>query len=319
MNTTAKWLLAAASLVIVGLVIFVAAMSANGWDFAKLGTQEYKTNTYPISEAFTHISVKTNTAHVLFAPSEDDSCKVVCYEQEHVEHSVSVQDGTLTVTVEDNREWYEHISIGFQTSKITVYLPHREYGILSVENNTGDVEIPKDFAFESITVSESTGAVTCHASSTGPVKIKTSTGAIRVQGISAQSLELTASTGAITVSDVDCAGDAKIKVSTGPAKLTDVTCKNLTSTGSTGSVTLKNVIASEQFSIETDTGSVKFDSCDAAEIFVETDTGSVTGSLLSDKVFFAQTDTGSIDVPKSTSGGRCEVTTDTGNIELKIQ
>jgi len=319
MSTTAKWLLAAAALVILGLVIFAAAMSANGWDFTKLGTQKYDTHTYQISESFTNLSIKTTTANVLFAPSEDDSCKVVCYEQKNVEHAVSVQDGMLTVTVEDNREWYEHIGIGFQISKITVYLPQREYEDLSVINNTGNVEIPKNFAFESITVSESTGKVTCYACASRGIKLKASTGNIQVKNTSAGSLDLSTTTGSVTVSGVDCAGDAKVKVSTGSVKLTDVTCESLTSKGSTGSITLTNVIASEAFSIKTDTGSVRFDSCDASEIYVQTDTGSVTGTLLSDKVFFAESDTGSISVPKTTYGGRCEVTTDTGDIKLKIQ
>ena len=78
------------------------------------------------------------------------------------------------------------------------------------------------------------------------------------------------------------------------------------------------VIAENKFSIERSTGNVKFDGSDAAEIFVKTDTGDVTGSLLTDKVFIAQTDTGDVDVPKTVTGGRCEIMSDTGNIKIKI-
>lgn len=82
---------------------------------------------------------------------------------------------------------------------------------------------------------------------------------------------------------------------------------------------MKNVISKEKFSIERSTGDVMFDSCDAAEILVKTDTGDIKGSLLSDKVFITQTDTGSVDVPKTVIGGKCEITTDTGDIRIKIQ
>lgn len=44
----------------------------------------------------------------------------------------------------------------------------------------------------------------------------------------------------------------------------------------------------------------------------------MTGSLLSDKIFFAQSDVGSVDVPKTTTGGICEITTATGAIEMTI-
>ena len=81
---------------------------------------------------------------------------------------------------------------------------------------------------------------------------------------------------------------------------------------------MKNVIASEIFDIDTETGKVTFDRCDAREISVETDTGRVTGTLLSDKIFFAKTDTGDIEVPKSMSGGKCEIETDTGDIKISI-
>ena len=81
---------------------------------------------------------------------------------------------------------------------------------------------------------------------------------------------------------------------------------------------MQNVIAAETFSIERSTGNVTFDGCDAAEIWVETDTGDVTGTFLSEKCFLAKTDTGTVAVPKSTAGGKCEVTTDTGDIKLNV-
>ena len=66
------------------------------------------------------------------------------------------------------------------------------------------------------------------------------------------------------------------------------------------------------------TGNVNFDGSDAAEIFVKTSTGKVTGNFLTDKVFITQTDTGTVAVPKTVTGGRCKIATDTGDIEIKI-
>ena len=74
----------------------------------------------------------------------------------------------------------------------------------------------------------------------------------------------------------------------------------------------------EKFSVTRTTGYVKLDGCDASEIVIKTDTGDVTGTLLTEKVFIAHTDTGRVKVPNTTSGGRCEITTDTGNIKITI-
>jgi len=77
-------------------------------------------------------------------------------------------------------------------------------------------------------------------------------------------------------------------------------------------------VAEQLLSIERSTGDVQFDGCDAGEIYVETDTGAVKGTLLSEKVFIVESDTGSIRVPKSVTGGKCEITTDTGDIKIDI-
>lgn len=81
---------------------------------------------------------------------------------------------------------------------------------------------------------------------------------------------------------------------------------------------MENVIASGKFTCKRDTGDVKLTLCDAAELYIKTDTGDVTGSLKTDKIIFAQTDTGKVSVPKTTTGGRCEIETDTGDIKITI-
>lgn len=312
------WLTIATVLVIVGVIIFTASMTVNGWDLTELSTVKYETNEYEFNEEIEDISIKTDTADIVFVPSDNGKCKVVCYEAENVKHSVSVADGVLTVNAVDSRKWYEHIGIGFDSPTITVSLPENEYASLSIKESTGDIEIPGSLRFESINVSVSTGDVVCRASASEAIKIKGSTGDIELAELSAGLIELSTSTGKINVSEVKCDGDIKIEVSTGKTRLTDIVCQSVISNGNTGDILLKNVVATERFSIERSTGDVKFDGSDAAEIFVETSTGDVSGSLLTDKVFIPKTGTGDVEVPNSVSGGRCETITDTGDIRLTI-
>ena len=140
-----------------------------------------------------------------------------------------------------------------------------------------------------------------------------------MENVSAHALDLSVSTGGITVTNVACIGDITISVSTGKTVMNAVTCKNLTSDGDTGDISLTSVVATEKFSIKRSTGDVKFDGCDALEISVTTDTGDVTGSLLSDKIFIVDTGTGETEVPDSVMSGKCEITTDTGDIKISIR
>ena len=318
--TTAKkvWLIVAALLVLAGSIMFVGVMTVLDWDFSKLGTNPYETNLHAITEDFQDISIRTNTATITFLPSPDGKCTVECYEREKALHAVTVEDGTLVIKVQDTRAWYEYIGINVGFPKITVYLPESQYASLFVKASTGSIKIPQDFTFTTADLTVTTGSVNFNASASEEIKIKTTTGNIRVENTSAGALNLSASTGAITLSKVSCEGDADLRVTTGKTMLTDVSCRNLISTGSTGDIALTNVIADEKITIERSTGDIVFIGCDASEIYAEASTGDITGSLLTEKVFFAQSDTGRINVPKTITGGRCELATDTGNIKIEI-
>lgn len=318
LNAAKIWLIVGAGLVLLGLIIFAIVMSVHQWDFSLLSTVKYVTNTYSFSESITDIAIETTTADILFATSGDNSCKVVCHEQEKRLHTVTLQDGILRISEADERKWYDHVSISFDSPKLTVYLPQSIFGMLTLRAGTGDVTLPAELNFESMDICITTGDVDSSASVSGIAAIKTTTGDIRVENCNASALELSVSTGQVTVSKVSCHRDMSIGVTTGDTSVTDVTCLNLSSHGSTGDLNLSNVVASESFNLKRSTGDICFDRCDAGRITVKTSTGSVTGSLLSDKVFTANTDTGHVNVPPSTNGGQCELTTDTGHITITI-
>ncbi|MBQ1263512.1 MAG: DUF4097 family beta strand repeat protein [Oscillospiraceae bacterium] len=311
-------LVVGALLVLLGGIIFAAAMMSFKWDFKKISTTNYQTNEHQITESFNDVSIVTDTADIKLLPSENSQVKVVCYEEENAKHAVSVKDGALTVEVVNEKKWYEHIGINFESPKVTVYLPEGEYGALSIKGDTGDTNISREFTFKSIEIEQDTGSVSNYANAINNIVIKTDTGAVTVEDVSAQAVDVSVSTGKVTVTGVKCEGTVKIGVSTGKTYIEDLKCKSFISSGDTGSLTLNSAVATEKFFIERSTGDVSFKDSDAAEIFVKTDTGDVTGTLLTNKVFIAETDTGKIEVPNSVNGGRCEITTDTGDIKISI-
>lgn len=300
MNKKARaWLIIAVFLVVAGLGLFAAAMTANLWDFNRLSTVSYVTNQYEINGYYESIWIAADTADIVFVPSEDANSTVTCYEQENVRHGVELRNGTLVIEVTDARKWNEFFGISIGSPSITVMIPQNAYKSLSVQASTGDVKLPQGFQFESI-------------------EITASTGDISVEDITTGTLAFSVSTGSITACGVTCAGNAAIHVSTGRTVLTDFRCSNLVSDGNTGRMFLNNVIAGEGFSITRTTGDIKLDRCDAPEIFIQTGTGDVTGNLLSGKVFITQTDTGSINVPNTQAGGKCRISTTTGSIKITI-
>ena len=317
-KSTKILLIVAAALVLIGGIVCSCAMMLYFEDSYKL--DKYDTITYDITDEFRDIIVKSSTEDINFRISENDECKVVCYESKKTKHSVGVTQGVLNINEVDTRKWYDHIQL-FSLSaspKITVYMPKGDYGNLKIDVSTGDVEIGTDFRFDSIDIKGSTGHVKCYSSALGEVKIKKSTGDIYLSGMQSGAFDLSTSTGDISLSEINCDGDLKVSVSTGDIRINDVSCGSFHTTGNTGSIAMDGVFAQREFDIKRSTGDIILNKCDASEISIKTDTGSVKGSLMSEKVFLISTDTGKKDVPETTSGGKCQITTDTGDIKITI-
>ena len=319
MRKSGKWIITAIVLLVTGIVICGVSFGVLGFDLGKLSTVTYVTNTYDVSEKFQNISIDGDTENIKFVFSEEEKCRVVCFEEENDLHTVGVEDQTLTIEKKDRKGFWWNVSIATESPSITVYLPEKVYKELSIESDTGDVEIPKEFSFDTIDVNLDTGDMSCLASAEGDIRVRTDTGHITIADVTASGMLLSSDTGKMELSDVKISGDLEIQEHTGKVVLENVKCRNFTSDGDTGSLVMTNVTASGEFNLERNTGDIEFHGCDAETIYVETDTGDVTGTLLTDKVFITETDTGSVDVPKSVTGGRCEISTDTGDIRIEIQ
>ncbi len=321
MNKKVKgWLWAAVAMILGGLILFWGVGFTTGWDFSKWTSTNQTTKTYNVLEDFTHLSVDVNSDDILLVPypSLDDSVTVVCPEREKISYSVSVAEDTLVIRLVDQRKWYDHISLFTPSDSVRILLPPGAYGNLTIQGDTSDVSIPKEFSFESVDISVSTGAVYCYASASQGIKIHSSTGSIRVEDVRASHMEYTVSTGSVTLSRVECTGEVRIHTSTGKAKLNDIVADRLISTGNTGDFTMASGTITHLLSVNRSTGDVVLNNCSIGQGEINTDTGDVEGSLLSPMVFHATTDTGSVDVPKTTTGGLCEITTDTGDIHITL-
>ena len=300
------------ALVVTGGVLLAISI-ANYEDNNTLQTKEYT------DLEFNDFQINLSTADLEFKTSDDASKKVVVEEKEKEYHTVEVKDGTLKIDFVNNKKWYEFMDFSFKKMKVTVYMPAGEYGKNVIDVSTGDVKIPNDFKFTSLDAKASTGNYTVESNVVEYININTSTGKINLNALATTKTELKASTGDITLNKLSVTTDVKVKVSTGKVNLKDTSCANFTSKASTGDVTLTNSVIFHHVDVETDTGDVKFIDSDAETLKIKTDTGDVTGTLLTSKVFYVSSDTGKVDVPKSTTGGMCEVTTDTGDVKLSIK
>ena len=98
-KATRIWLIAAAALVLAGLIIILGVMIMLHWDWNRLSTAKYETNVSTTTQDFKNISIITDTADIVFLPSEDGRTVVSCHEHTKGKHSVTVNGDTLTVKI----------------------------------------------------------------------------------------------------------------------------------------------------------------------------------------------------------------------------
>lgn len=319
MSKKKKWIFSGVILLSVGVLIAVIAFAIAGADMSKLNSLKLVQNAYNISEDFDNISIEADIENINFALSDDKSCKVLCYEEEDYTHNVRVQNNTLMITKPDRNKWYLNYYFVTETPEITVYLPENYYKSLKIDSDTGDNYIPNGFSFDSISVSLSTGNITCLASANKNVDIETDTGNISLSDMNSENVKIISDTGEIEINNANLSGKLYIEEDTGSVKMQNISCNELAWNANTGEIAMTDVIAANDFKLESDTGDIEFNSCDAETIFAESSTGNIYGTLLKEMVIIAESDTGDINIPKTFSGGRCELITDTGDITIELK
>ena len=275
------------ALIVAGVLIIAGAiLTVMGLSFAKGSQNERSMNQQEVwvPEPFESIHINTKDCNVSFVPYNGDvDAQVVIREQERVNHSVYVEDGTLKIEINDMRSWIDHIGIlgifgETEKMKITVYLPETEYDSVYVRTNTGDIQTPAPLKAKELQLRSDTGDIYCDDATAETLDCMTSTGDISVRGGTVDVVKLQSST---------------------------------------GEVELEAVLAEEYLQIRTTTGDVGIENCDAGRVDIETDTGDVEGHFLTPKWFSAISDTGNVDVPNTPEGGDCRIETDTGDIHFE--
>ena len=274
---------------------------------------------YDVEEAFNNINIDGDTSKITFYKATDGKCKVECIESEKNYHEVSVSENTLFIKEIDETKWYmQAFSFNFYKKEVKIYLPNDNYDVLTIKNDTGDIDIPSTFSFNNLVIDLSTGDVHLKANVSNDINIKSSTGYIYLDDLTCKNLSITTSTGHKELTNVNVEEDVNLLSSTGKVKINGLNCKNLKIEADTGDISLIKVIATNNLNIETSTGDVTFDASDAETIKVNTSTGDVKGNLLTEKSFYAHSSSGKVNVPKTT-GNICEIETSTGKIDIEVK
>ncbi len=290
-------------LVVVGAVISAIAMKSIDWsDNGVFDLAAPNAVTYSVEEEFEDISINDISSNISFAVSDDGKCKVVCDETKNITYRVEVKDNTLFVSASETEKWYKFISFGWYDTNITVYLPEKSYGKLSATSTSGDIKVPKDLEFADVKLKSTSGDVCFLGEVKGDLTMKSTSGSVRAEKFSAKYVEAVSTSGEVTVADLKCS--------------------DLKTESISGDIEIVRVIAEKHISAECVSGDIELLGSDAETLWLKTTSGDIEGTLLSEKVFITDTLSGDVRVPatsSTTSGGKCEIKTTSGDIEISVK
>ena len=300
------------------LAVLFAALVSFGCIPENVKTQ-FEDVTHEVGERFDSICFDVDVSKIEIKLDEGGACRAECHETEKLRHTVEVKDGVLKIESHNTGKWYERFfNTGFigDSPKVTLYLNEAEFVSLEVWSDTGSVIVPDGLTFHTFSIKCDTGSVDIGAVKTHDAKIELDTGGASLNGVETKTLSVKADTGYIGLNSIK-AETVSAETDTGRIKAEDVECDLFDAESDTGAISLINVTVSGKMTVKEDTGAIKFENCEAGEIEASAQTGSITGTLRSEMVFDAKSDLGKVEVPSSTTGGRCWLRTDTGRIKIE--
>ena len=257
-------------------------------------------NTYPVSESFTGISVTDYYADVQLRVSRDGMVSVVTRDAEDVAHTVRVEGGTLTISRPEPTVGQRLFHHEDDDPEVTVYLPAGNYGALTVNTTSGDVEAAAQLGFASASLTTVSGDVDLNGSVAGKVTVATTSGDVELR--------------------CPTAGEVEVNTTSGDTELSDSYIQSLKVLSVSGEVSLERTTAAGAVTIDTSSGDVELERADAASLAITTTSGEVEGSLLTAKNFAVSSTVGRISVPNTDpAAGPCTVTTTSGDIRLAVR
>ncbi len=338
MNKRTKgFLILAACLIASGTALAGVAFLWKGADLFMIGREAYTEKRTEIKTDFSDLVIRMTDCDVTILPSENASCVLVSDDSEKIFTEAEVKDGTLTVTREDKREWYERIFSFGANPDMTLYLPQNEYGKLFVKTASGDVETGETLSFSEVTILTVSGDVVNRSNSAGDTTVMTTSGDMKVSGTSggkctvqttsgeiwvkgeADSLYLSTTSGGVLLPLFYAKNECVMKTTSGDIRAFGRS-GDLTVEAVSGEVKLQQFISSGKMEIETVSGDVTLSQADAQSLRIRTTSGDVHCAVLSAKNVKPKTSSGNILGINGSSeqAGDCEIKTTSGNIYFSV-
>lgn len=296
-----KKTLMAIGLILAGMLLAAIVLPAFGVSFGWLRSMTLQSRIREIGESFDRVSIDSGACDVFLYKSDSSSCELYTQEGGHVDCSVEVADGTLSVSWSDGRRWYERLTSGKnEYLAVSIYLPKRVYESLDIRTDSGTVYGPDRVGFESMRITTDSGDVSLWDGEWGDMELTSDSGYISVQNSEAKKVAVTGGSGGVSIGGMEL--------------------EELAVTSDSGDVSVDAVEAAGAIQVTSGSGDIWLWESDGASVSLESDSGDIDASLLTSKALDAHTRSGDSRLDASNpAGGPCTVRSDSGDIRISFE
>ena len=192
------------ALVLIGGIVITCSLMSVGFDMRKMSDIEFHKKVYPITDSFDKIMITDVNNDITVCLSDNDTCKIVCYDSEKIYHQCQVNnDGELQVWYHDERPWYERMGFFYNDNHtLQVYLPKSEYQNLYAHTTNGEITVTDDFDFSNADLKTVNGNVHFDANVLVNLYAHTTNGDIALGGKAIHHLDVSSVNGDIAMNDI---------------------------------------------------------------------------------------------------------------------
>jgi len=254
--------------------------------------------TQEIGDSFENVTVSIPYENVSII-SEGSVAKVSYPKSMQKDLTISSNSGTLNIS--GFTDWYAlfKLNLFWHTSKVTITLPANWKGNVVINGQSGNVSV-------SGLQRENT------------VDIKTGSGNLQVADCTLSSLNLNQNSGNISINTTKILNTLSVQGRSGNLKINSSECKYGNLEISSGNVNLTEFTAEETLIASTHSGNITLTKVDSPSLTLHSDSGNISGTIASEKIFTVSTNSGTVNVPASSGTETCEITTKSGNVNIKI-
>lgn len=250
MKTSVRMIIAGVAIAVGGLVMFLCALGASGWDIQQGGNWEQDTATF--DTPITKLKMIVHFGKVDVSRAEVDNI-VITYEYNDLYKTEITMSNSGELTVETpKKEWYNTIQFGTAyVPKMQITIPQDWQPSLDIKLNAGTVEIDGGAWGTSVDVNINAGTLTVGDVSTKELEIKMNAGRFNLGKISCEKSTCKLNAGVLDVEEIVCE-EFYCKLNAGSATVDFLDSKRTSLHLSAGAATLKMAGAKSDYNVRVD-------------------------------------------------------------------